>query len=126
MISLQRSLPETLNILVRLPKPTTVRFLGLGNDDRDLQRMDQGAELLFIQSARPNQNTFVERFDRSFRDEVLDANLFNLTEGAQEAADAWVVDYNEFRAHDYPGDITPMEFMQRTFKTAASSFEKYT
>ena len=86
----------------------------------------QGIALLFIQPGKPNQNAFVERFNRSFRDEVLDANLFNSIAEAQEAADAWVVDYNEFRPHDALGDLTPMEFKPRTFKTGISSFEMST
>jgi transposase InsO family protein len=59
-----------------------------------------GIELLFIQPGKPNQNAFVERFNRSFRDEVLDANLFNSIAEAQEAADVWVTDYNEFRTRE--------------------------
>jgi putative transposase len=84
---------------------------------------EKGITLLFIQPGKPNQNAFVERFNRSFREEVLDANLFNSIAEAQEAADGWVMDYNEFRPHDSLGDKTPMEFMPRTFKTGISSFE---
>ena len=84
---------------------------------------EKGIALLFIQPGKPNQNAFVERFNRSFRDEALDANLFILIVEAQEAAEAWVIDYNEFRPHDSLGDNTPMEFMPRTFKTGISSFE---
>ena len=84
---------------------------------------EKGIALLFIQPGKPNQNAFVERFNRSFRDEVLDANLFNSIAEAQEAAEIWVMDYNEFRPHDSLGDKTPMEFMPRTFKTGFSSFE---
>ena len=82
-----------------------------------------GIVLLFIQPSKPNQNAFVERFNRSFRDEVLDANLFNSIAEKQEAAEVWVMDYNEFRPNDFLGDKTPMEFMPRTFKTGISSFE---
>jgi putative transposase len=83
---------------------------------------EMGIELLFIQPGKPNQNVFVERFNRSFRDEVLDANLFNSIAEAQEAADVWVTDYNEFRTHESLGDKTPMEFRPRIFKSGISSF----
>jgi len=59
----------------------------------------------------------------SFREKVLNAMLFNTLSEAQEAAEVWVMDYNEFRPHDSLGDKTPMEFMPRTFKTGISSFE---
>jgi len=77
--------------------------------------------VICIQPGKPNQNAFVERFNRSFREEVLDANLFNSISEAQEAADDWVIDYNEFRPHDSLGDKTPMEFMPRIFKPGISS-----
>ena len=70
-----------------------------------------------------NQNAFVERFNRSFRDEVLNANLFNSVDQAQEAADDWVQDYNEFRPHESLGDVAPMEFMPRKFVKEISSFK---
>ena len=84
---------------------------------------EKGITLLFFQPGKPNQNAFVERFNRSFREEVLDANLFNSIAQAQEAADGWVMDYNEFRPHDSLGDKTPMEFMPTSFKTGISSFQ---
>ena len=83
---------------------------------------EMGIELLFIQPGKPNQNAFVERFNRSFRDEVLDANLFNSIAEAQEAADVWVTDYNEFRPHESLGDKPPMEFRPRIFNSGISSF----
>ena len=83
---------------------------------------EMGIALLFIQPGKPNQNAFAERFNRSFRDEVLDANLFNSIAEAQEAADVWVTDYNEFRPHESLGDKTPMEFRPRIFKSGISSF----
>ena len=83
---------------------------------------EMGIALLFIQPGKPNQNAFVERFNRSFRDEVLDANLFNSIAEAQEAADVWVTDYNEFRPHERLSDRTPMECRTRIFQSGVSSF----
>ena len=86
---------------------------------------EQGIVLMFIQPGKPNQNAFVERFNRSFRDEVLNANLFNSVDQAQEAADDWVQDYNEFRPHESLGDVAPMEFMPRKFVKEISSFKLF-
>ena len=33
-----------------------------------------GVQLLYIQPDKPNQNAFIERFNKSFRVEVLDAS----------------------------------------------------
>jgi putative transposase len=45
---------------------------------------------MFIQPGKPNQNAFVERFNRSFRYEAVSANLFNSVDQAGEATDDWV------------------------------------
>jgi|LauGreSBDMM110SN_4_FD.fasta_scaffold19473_2 transposase InsO family protein len=68
------------------------------SDLKEVHRMGQRARhcSMIIQPGKLNQNAFVERFNRNFRDEVLNANLFNSVEQAQEAADDWVHDYNEF------------------------------
>ena len=49
-----------------------------------------GSIQLFIQPGKPNQNAFIERFNRSFRQEVLDAWLFNVVSEVQTAADDWL------------------------------------
>ena len=85
--------------------------------------MEKGIALPYIQLGKPNQKAFVELFNRIFRYEVLDANLFNSIAQAQGAAEIWVMDYNEFRPHDSLGYSTPMEFMPMTFKTGITSFE---
>ena len=69
-----------------------------------------------------NQYAFAERYNTSFRNEVLDANLLNSITEAQDAADAWVTDYNEFRLHETLGDKTPIEFRLRIFNSGISSF----
>ena len=84
--------------------------------------VEMGIELLFIQPRKSIQNAFVERFNRSFRDEVLDTNLFNSIAEAQEAADVSVTDYNEFKPHESLGDKTPMKFRPRLINSGISSF----
>ena len=82
----------------------------------------QGIELRFIQPGKPNQNAFIERFNKSFREEVLNANLFNTLSEAQEAAEIWLTDYNEYRPHESLGDVPPAMFKPRVFQPETSTF----
>ena len=78
-------------------------------------------KLMFIQPGKPNQNAFVERFNRSFREEVLDAWLFNAVSEVQSAADDWMTDYNEFRPHESLGNVAPAVFKPRVFSQEVST-----
>jgi putative transposase len=78
-------------------------------------------KLLFIQPGKPNQNAFIERFNKSFRNEVLDAWLFDVVGQAQEAADEWLEDYNECRPHDSLGRVPPVVFRPRDAGVGISS-----
>lgn len=80
-------------------------------------------KLMFIQPGKPNQNAFIERFNRSFRQEVLDAWLFNAISEVQAAADEWLVDYNEWRPHDSLGNVPPAVFKPRVSDAEASTSE---
>lgn len=82
---------------------------------------DHDVTLLFIQPGKPNQNAFIERFNRSFREEVLDAWLFNAISEVQDAADDWTTDYNEFRPHESLGNVPPAVFKPRVFNAEVST-----
>ncbi len=81
----------------------------------------QGVKLLFIQPGKPNQNAFIECFNRSFRQEVLDAWLSNAVREVQSAADDWLIDYNEYRPRDSLGSVPPAVFKIRVFNLYVSS-----
>jgi putative transposase len=80
-----------------------------------------GMAIQYIQPGKPNQNAYVERFNRTFREEVLDQHLFLRLEDVREAAHWWTIEYNEQRPHESLGDLTPSEYRQQTARS--STFE---
>lgn len=67
-------------------------------------------DIQFIQPGRPMQNGYIERFNRTFRENILDAYLFDHIMQAQILAEEWMRDYNYNRPHEALGSKTPMEY----------------
>ncbi len=74
---------------------------------------ENGVALNFIPPGKPQKNGFVERFNRSFREDVLDCYLFDTLDEVREAAWEWMMEYNEERPHDSLGDLTPLEYRRK-------------
>jgi putative transposase len=79
-----------------------------------------GMAIQYIQPGKPNQNAFIERFNRTFRDEVLDQHLFLRLEDVREATWRFLIDYNEHRPHDSLGGLTPIEYRERNARSSTS------
>ena len=72
--------------------------------------LQHGIDLEFIQPGKPTQNSYVERFNRIFREEVLNFYVFSRLSEVRTIVDAWVQEYNEQRPHESLGNFTPEEF----------------
>ncbi len=73
---------------------------------------DQGIILRWIQPGKPTQNAYVERFNGSFRREVLDAYLFTSLQQVRRLLTEWMNDYNTLRPHQALNFLTPLEAKQ--------------
>jgi hypothetical protein len=73
----------------------------------------------------PDQNAFIERFNKTCRDEVLDAYVFESIEQVRMITDAWLREYNEERPHDSLGRVLPLTFMSRRATLRGSTSELY-
>lgn len=73
---------------------------------------DNKITLLYIQPGKPNQNAYIERFNRTARHEWLDMHLFDTVEQAQLLATQWLWQYNNERPHSAIGGIPPRQLLE--------------
>lgn len=116
-----------------LPSLRVIRVLEQLRDSRGLPQMirvDNGPEfisakldqwckqnkvtLAFIQPGKPTQNAYIERFNGSIRNELLNAYVFKTLDEVREKAQQWADDYNYKRPHRSLGYIRPMDLLTKT------------
>jgi putative transposase len=125
---------EALDIVVdtSLPAARLVRTLEQLKAQRGVPKMirvDNGSEMTsqvftlwcethkiricYIEPGKPNQTAYIERFNRSYRNEVLDPHLFSSLSQVRELSWAWMISYNEERPHESLGNLPPSEFKKQ-------------
>jgi putative transposase len=70
-------------------------------------------EIKYTQPGKPMQNGYIERFNRFFREDILDAYYFNDIYQLQKISNNWREDYNYNHPHKSLGNKSPVEFMPR-------------
>lgn len=71
---------------------------------------EHGVMLEFIRPGKPTQNAFIERFNRTYRTEILDFYLFRTLNEAREITERWLTEYNSERPHESLNNLTPEEY----------------
>lgn len=70
----------------------------------------KGIETRFIQPGKPTQNGYIERFNRLYREAVLDAYLFFDLDQVRQLSDEWIDEYNQRKPHEAFANMTPFEW----------------
>ena len=118
-----------IEIDLNLPSPRVIRVLDRVIAERGYPekiRLDNGPEFIsialadwaeahdvlldFIEPGKPTQNSFIERFNRTYRTEVLYLYLFSTLSEVREITEKWIRKYNEDRPHQSLGKLTPVEY----------------
>jgi putative transposase len=113
-LSSKRVIRELENLIDWRGKPEKIRvdngpeFVAQAMEDWAERRE---IELTFIQKGKPYQNGLVERFNRTYREEVLDRFLFDNLRQTQAMTNAWMWTYNNERPHSSLLYNTPTQFL---------------
>ena len=71
---------------------------------------ERGIALRYIPPGKPDQNAFIERFNRTYRTEVLNAYVFESLDQVREISAEWLDSYNEERPHDALAGLPPATY----------------
>ena len=71
---------------------------------------EQDIQLQFIKPGKPMQNGYVERFNRTFREDVLDAYLFRNIKEVKVLSEEWMQDYNAYHPHQSLHGLSPIDY----------------
>lgn len=88
---------------------------GPENISQEMKRWakQHGVHIHYIQPGKPEQNAYIERFNRTYREEILDMYLFKNIAEVQTITDEWMLEYNNERPHESLGNLSPRRFIEK-------------
>ena len=123
-----------------LPAPRVIRVLervSLFRGYPEKLRVNNGSEFIslaladcakknnvmldFIQPGIPTQNSYIERFNRTYRVELLYLYLFRTLREVRQMTEEWTARYNNERPYDSLNDMTPVEYLQANNQSGNSN-----
>ena len=110
-------------IIEQRGKPTAIRTDNgpeFTSKELELWALSKGITIQYIQPGKPMQNGYIERFNRLYREAVLDAYLFFDLYQVKQLTEEWMIEYNERRPHEALNNLTPEEWHKKTLKNEMS------
>lgn len=77
--------------------------------DFELWCNDREIKLQYIQPGKPVQNSLIERFNGTYRKDILNAYVFYELDEVKQLTEEWMEEYNERRPHESLNNQTPAE-----------------
>lgn len=122
-LSAKRVIRTLERVIEQRGKPTTIRTDNgpeFTSKDLELWAIEKVITIQFIQPGKPMQNGYIERFNRLYREAVLDAYLFFDLYQVKQLTEEWMIEYNERRPHEALNNLTPMEWSNNILKNEIS------
>jgi len=85
--------------------------------------LEKGIIIKYIQPGKPMQNGYIERLNRTFREDVLDAYEFETLEQLRILCDEWQYTYNHYHPHGALKGKTPAMAVNQYQKQNESSLD---
>src|SRR5450755_4487842 len=115
-LSAKRVIRVLKRIIAWRGKPKVIRVDNgpeFTSKDFELWCREQGIIIQYIQPGRPMQNGFIERFNGSYRREILDAYVFFELHEVRKITAEWMDEYNNRRPHEGLKNAPPIEWLEK-------------